>query len=229
MNTIVINLERRKDRLAAFNAAWPGLRYEVMPACDASDDSIWRFRPRWWRSSRGAFGCLMSHTILLQCARASQSPTLILEDDAVPVGDARDAIDEIEATVDAMRYFAPDWRVLYLGGELLKADTFPPKLVAPGVVACREINRMHAYVVTPQGAAQMLEHLTKLSQPWACRHHCDHRVGELHRSGELVAYAPGRWLVQQSAGRSDISGDKRRKTTNYADPVDKLFSKGMYK
>jgi len=91
--TLAINLDRDADRFQRLAAAFAGKRAFALrrvPALlgstlpDAAVASLTRGRPG---HPRGALGCTLSHVAAWECvARGGAAWTLILEDDAVPLG-----------------------------------------------------------------------------------------------------------------------------------------------
>jgi len=222
---LVINLARRPDRWESAVKAWgplgihlrrvgalaPGVEPDIRP-------------PQWWQSETGAWYCMRSQIEALRLVAdevcvGPRGYALVLEDDAIPTAHWK----ELDA------FFAnlpPDWEACYLGGELIFAPRQrPPIRIAPGVLRALDCNRMHAYVVRPSGARKMLKVLDS-TERWkrGQRQHCDHKIGtDLHRSGELMAYVPDRWLATQRGGdKSDIDGTRRDAAAQWPDPVSYL-------
>lgn len=203
--TWIINLARRPDRLAALSAAidataWPFPCPKVFAAIDGDKvgvpgDYSYYYGSRDIGAARGfyegggAFGCKQSHVTILQDAIMRDVPAvLILEDDALITPEFGERVAEFMADVP------DDWQGIMLGGQ----HHVSPTPVTPGVVRVRYAQRTHAYIARG-------EYMRALYSRWVhagC--HIDWMM-EDWQSGYKV-YAPERWLVAQSAGKSDISG-----------------------
>ncbi len=171
---IVINLDRRKDRLESFRAAHSDLEFERLSAYDGCalrlTPEIHRlFRPNDFFWKKAVLGCAMSHLAVWQKVAEATKPYLILEDDA------RLAPGWQKALQDALQAVPVDYDVLYLGGIL------PPnragfdqvkEQVAPGVCRVAQ-NKMfgqpeptryfhfcnYSYVLTPAAARKILNRI----------------------------------------------------------------------
>jgi hypothetical protein len=190
---VVINLDRRPDRLAAFYERLNG-RLDAMPypATDGHEDPP----PAWWKTTPGAWGCYQSHRAVIDYALAVEVESiLVLEDDATFVPDFADRLAALEPPADCGQ--------LYLGGQhLSRAEP-----VGPGLVRGRNVNRTHAYAVFGRPALETLrDHLRPDPAIWKARHHVDHHYGLLHRERRIACYAVTPWLCGQAAGTSDVSG-----------------------
>lgn len=185
---VLVNLDRRPDRLAAFedrmaSAGWP---FAAPDRFAAVDGTVAR-KPDWFHGPSGAWGCRESHiTVVRRAIADGVRAVLVFEDDAVWGPDLSAGVRAFLTAVPA------DWDVLMFGGEHMT----PPKPVKPGIVRCRNTQRTHAYAVR---AAAM----PALVSAWeAAKSHIDHASGPL--LGSLNAYAPEKFLVGQAAGESDI-------------------------
>lgn len=178
---VVLNLERRPDRLAEFHARFPGV--EVVAAIDGKELTT----PAYWPSTQGAYGCLLSHIkILSQVVADGVGTTLVLEDDAMPVGFTALRLDDFLGRV-------PDWDALMLGGQHL----YVPEWIAEGIVRCRMTQRTHAYVVKLPAAESLLGHWQTINAQ------ADQVIG--WHFGQLRVYAPDPFLFVQSDSPSDIT------------------------
>jgi GR25 family glycosyltransferase involved in LPS biosynthesis len=123
-NPILINLEKRKDRLDQFDkqAKSLGINYERLQAVEAAD-------PR--------FGCKLSHLAAL--SKYDSDVVFIFEDDAVFVEDFEKKFEE------AMNSVPRDWHMLYFGAHLLKKER-----VNDYWVKSLECSSTHAYAVKKQ-------------------------------------------------------------------------------
>jgi len=188
---VVINLDRRPDRLQEFLVATIGLqssalwdRIERVPAIDGQLSP----HPGNWRGGLGAWGCRQSHLRVLEDALRDGVETLtVFEDDCVFMADFGLRLEVFLARVPR------DWQGLMLGCE--HQTKAPP--IAEGVRRVLYAQRTHAYVVRGRDAMRALYTL------WAeSRTHIDHSFGrwqEAHR-----VYCPDPLLCGQGAGPSDI-------------------------
>lgn len=195
---VCINLDRRPDRWKTFCDGlpddWPFSRPERIAAVDGQQTKP----PPWWTAGRGAWGCYLSHLgVIEDCLRTGTESVLLLEDDAVFCqGFSRLAADWIAS-------LPTDWQCVYLGGQHLH-HVRPPRQIAPGVYVPHNVNRTHAWGLRGDGLRIVRDWLT--ATDWQKGHHLDHRLGQLHQSGRLRVFCPGKWLVFQRAGQSNISG-----------------------
>lgn len=196
---VVINLDRRADRLADFHQGlteWPFKKPERFPAVDGSKTGT----PAWWTQGGGAWGCFKSHYNAIEQALCDGVESLLLlEDDAVLLPDFKQRVHTfIQALPD-------DWGGLYLGGQHLEQGANPPTKVNEHVVCCKNVNRTHAWALRGSFMKAVYRHLSQFSE-WADkpRSHIDHWLGQLVRKGEHKVYAPAQWLIGQREGKSDV-------------------------
>jgi Glycosyltransferase family 25 (LPS biosynthesis protein) len=191
----VINLKRREDRLARFwkeinHSQWPFRRPQVFSAIEGDKVGV----PKFWQTGGGSYGCMRSHLVLLERAlQDGVKSILILEDDAIfKKTFGKDA-------ADFLAKVPSDWQCLMLGGQHVNSK---PLTVAPGIVragAGGGIQRTHCYALRGYQIMQAL-YLT-----WAnAAVHCDWVMGPC--TAKFNTYAPDPFLVGQSEGASDISG-----------------------
>lgn len=193
----VISLKRRPDRLGRFlqetkKFQWPFKDPQVYHAVDGDKVGV----PKYWQTGGGSYGCLRSHSNILERAILDDvNSILVMEDDALfPETFVEDILDFLEN--------APkDWQCLMLGGQHVNSTPIP---VAPGVVQAGDgggIQRTHCYALRGQ------EVMKALYKTWAnAAVHCDWVMGPC--MAKFNTYAPDPFLVGQSDGRSDISGQQ---------------------
>jgi len=200
--SFLINLSFKTDRLESFKKEYPSClpKFELIPAVHG--DSI--RHPDWWLSGAGAWGCYRSHLRILEdCYMQDVESYLVFEDDAIFRPDFAERFNEF------VTHLPSDWQQIYLGGQLLHEVVHPPKQVNSYVWTPYNVNRTHCYAVHRRGYETLYKHLyAKMSD----RDHIDHHLGRLHETGELKIYCPGKWLVGQDAGRSNISGNHNNAT-----------------
>jgi hypothetical protein len=135
--------------------------------------------------------------VLDWCVQAAIDIVTVFEDDAIASSDCNESLLPFLESVPA------NWDMIYLGGQLLKKKENPPQKVNDLCFRAFNVNRMHAYMIRG-GMIRIARDYLLAHETWAGKHHCDHRLGELHTSRNV--YIPKRWLFGQSAHRSDISG-----------------------
>ncbi len=122
-----------------------------------------RFMARFCREmGAGEVGCTLSHKLALETFLASgEAMALILEDDAVVPLNLREAI---ALLVDRL---PPDWGILKVGGiggvrgRLLQETTVGKIVETHATTVCS-----HAYVVSRQGALQLLRRILPVRFPY---------------------------------------------------------------
>ena len=205
--SFVINLPFKTDRLATFLKRSPLSigPVDVWPAVHG--DSI--IHPDWWLSGRGAWGCYRSHLQILEhCYQQNVESYVVFEDDAI----FRPNFDEqLQSFVAEL---PDDWEMSYLGGQLLHEGAHPPKLITEHVYIPYNVNRTHCFAVHRRGYEKVYKHLNSV---FVEREHIDHHLGRLHETGLLKIYCPGKWLVGQDGGPSNISGNNNA-ATFWVDP-----------
>lgn len=161
---LVISLDRRPDRWAAFQGAWadrlPWDRLERLSAVDGQQlrgfgEKPWfrgRARDRVWA---GRAGCTLSHRKAMLTARErGWSRVLILEDDATPAAD-----------VPCPAVVSEDaWDLLYLGG---REPEGPFGEARGGAVRIHGALDTHAYIANARVRDWMIEHLPDEAGVWA--------------------------------------------------------------
>jgi len=205
---VVINLDRRPERMASFwrtfPADWPFVRPERWAAIDGSQCGC----PSWYKAPPGAWGCHQSHIAVWRWQVVSgYDSVLVLEDDAVFCNNA------VERMQDAIACTPDDWDQIYFGGQHLNTNDLPPEVVVQDrLCRGRYINRTHAYAIRLPFARAALDAIDCPSASEHHRlHHIDYRLGEMHASGEFNTYAPWRFCVGQASGESDIMFNRRHR------------------
>ncbi len=201
--SFVINLTFKTDRLQTFMASLPACfqGVEVWPAVHG--DTVQH--PDWWKSGRGAWGCYRSHLqILEKCYNEQVDSYIVFEDDAIFDPELVTRLDQF------LKHLPADWEQIYLGGQLLHESQNPPRKVNDHVFIPFNVNRTHCFAVHRRGYEKLYKHLN--AAPFVEHEHIDHHLGRLHETGSLKLYCPGKWLVGQAAGRSNISGNHNAAT-----------------
>lgn len=210
--SFVINLPFKKDRLEAFNSAVPKCFGEITVWPAVHGDSI--KHPDWWSSGNGAWGCYRSHLQILEyCYQNKIESYIVFEDDAIFQPDAE------ELTQRFISELPEDWEMIYLGGQLLHESRNPPRKVSDFVYIPYNVNRTHCFAVHQRGYQPLYRHLFGRMQHGE---HIDHHLGRIHESEGVKVYVPGRWIVGQDSGPSNISG-RMNAATYWVDP-EKLAS-----
>lgn len=194
----VINLPFKRDRLSKFLAKMPESIGPIEVWQAVHGDTV--RPPAWWTAGNGAWGCYRSHMQILEsCYNQGVGSYIVFEDDAV----FRDGFDDLFSQfVDCL---PQDWEMLYLGGQLLHELNHRPKRYNAHCYVPYNVNRTHAFAVHSRGYEKLYQHLSAV--PFHEREHIDHHLGRIHESGQLKVFCPGKWLVGQDAGPSNISGN----------------------
>lgn len=202
---VVINLDRRPDRWAAFQDAWADrldAPVERLSAVDGRALPGFGERP-WFRGRKrdltwGArAGVTLSQKAALQLARTrGWERALILEDDAEPVGDLAAASRAIHRE---------DWDVLFLG---CREPAGPFGDLGDGLIRLHGALDLHAWLVRPAARDGLIDRLPDEHGVWrwlADRRAIDRwtRRALGHRFRVLALWPPA---VVQAAGASDITG-----------------------
>lgn len=161
----VINMERRPDRWAAFQATWRDiLPWDRVVRWQATEgvlvpgygETPWfrgRKRDRTWA---GRAGCALSHArVLRDAGQRGWSRILVLEDDAVPV-------DGAAALPPALA--DESWDLLYLGGGEPEG---PFEAGRPGLLRIHGALETHAYAVNATARDWLAERLPDEASVWA--------------------------------------------------------------
>lgn len=188
---VVINLDRREDRMKEFNKEieemdWPFHSPERVRAIDGNLVGV----PNGWTTGGGAWGCMSSHRRILEDAILDGVDTLlVLEDDVTFAPDFKQKITEFLHAVPK------DWDQLMIGGQLFR-DSQITKVV-PGVVQVTNCQRTHCYAVRGK-------YMKDLYAKWQSYYgHCDHCMGPFQE--DYKVYAPENFLAGQRECHSDIN------------------------
>ena len=199
----VINLPFKTDRLVVFQKSVPKCFGHVVVWSAVHGDTV--RPPDWWKSGEGAWGCYRSHLQILEhCYQHQFESYVVFEDDAIFRADCELLLTQFLSELPA------DWEMVYLGGQLLHELQHPPQRVTDNVMIPYNVNRTHAFAVHRRGYERVYKHLNQT--PFHKHEHVDHHLGRLHESGKLKLYCPGKWLVGQDGGPSNISGNTNAAT-----------------
>ena len=117
-----VTLDRRPDRWDQFmervqSAGWP---FQEIQKFQAVDGKLCK-PPAYWTQGGGAWGCYRSHLRILEdCLNRGVKSVLFLEDDALPCEDFPAKAEKF------LRHLPEDWGMIYLGGQHLLINKFPP-------------------------------------------------------------------------------------------------------
>ena len=204
----VINLPFKTDRLETFQRNYPSCLPPAEVWQAVHGDSV--RHPDWWTAGSGAWGCYRSHMQILEhCYQRNIESYIVFEDDAIFRPDFAEGLESFLVGVPQ------DYEMLYLGGQLLHEAQHPPRKIAENVYFPRNVNRTHCFAVHRRGYERLYRHLNAV--PFHQADHIDHHLGRLHDTGTLKLYVPGKWLVGQDGGPSNISG-KNNAATYWIDP-----------
>ena len=214
----MINLDRCPKRWSDFESRADAvgiIGYQRYRAVDGDQCP----HPEWWRAGNGAWGCLMTHLRIAQDSMMDGLESyLVFEDDVIFREDFRERLLGI---MDQIGKLEGQWDMLYLGGQHLYEETFPPYPFRDGLVRCANVNRTHAFVVNARFMQKFAQHIIhapdyldnylpevkeedgSIVQEEYMRH-IDHQLGEIHRRVITLAAFP--WLCGQAEGPSEISG-----------------------
>lgn len=214
---VVINLRSRPDRLrnlqAYLDAAdWPFREVQVFEAISGDKVGV----PKHWTTGGGSYGCMLSHTRILERAIMDDvRRILVLEDDAFFPSPPTFATN----VGNFLGKVPADWDCLMLGGQYIKREDWQkgPQPVTAGVVRHDACERTHAYAL--QGKV-----IKDLYNTWLhCDRHIDWVMGP-YLGKNYKVYAPDPFLIGQDAGKSDISGRTNgRQNWSKADPAAPLI------
>jgi hypothetical protein len=199
---VVISLPHRADRLArlldSLPQPWPFPPIAVHDGVDPGTDPP----PPSWRSGPGAWGCRQAHLQVLRSAwQRGIKSTLVLEDDALFDRDFAQQWHDLRSRVPG------NWHTVMLGGQHAE----PAHTVGRFWVRCINTRRTHAYIVR-------LNAIPLLMRTWLqATRHIDHSNAAFQAVANV--YAPARFLVGQSPGRSDITGHTHEQSRFWRESV----------
>ena len=156
--------------------------------------------PGYFTGGNGAWGCLQTHSKVVQEAAMDKvSSCLLLEDDVVFHRDSPRLLQRFLPALPA------DWDQVYLGGQFLRE----PEPTRPGSPVWRglNVNRTHAYGLHARVFKRYLQHIHHA--PNYIEHggwHIDHQLGLAHEARQWNTYCPTWWIAGQASGNSNISG-----------------------
>lgn len=173
----------------------------LIPAVDgldlAADDLIVQnlsLQDAGW--ARGAAGCLLSHIKALSIALDDdQWPAMVLEEDVATTHP--DAPGALALACRQMEQFGAD--MVMLGG---RTTWTKPQPIGPCMSVARpSVFGSHCYLVTRQGALQLLDQLERYVDP------VDRAVGRLMAGGNVLVRIP-QLVVQRIDRASNITGQR---------------------
>jgi len=189
---VLINLKRRPDRLESFRTRQEAMGWKLPdPVIFEAIDGNRVGMPYSYQAGGGGWGCLRSHvSILERAAMDGVQSLLVLEDDLTWHSSSWDRLNRFLGSAPK------DWDVLMLGGQHIET----PIKISNEVDQCVNCQRTHAYAIR----GEVIPDLLRL---WnSCNTHIDHRMGPW--GFKKKTYAPSTFVFGQSAGESDISGNR---------------------
>lgn len=197
---VVINLERRPDRLKKFFDSfpdyWPFREPRIIQAIDGERVP----KPSFYKQQPGAWGCLRTHLRVYEDAmnKPISQGLFIFEDDIAWDKNAGDAITLFFANLPA------DWDMVYLGGLHHCLNTLPARPMEGhlGVWRGRAITTTYAYGISARFLPTLYQALLEAPQD-----HIDQMLASLMSAQpDWKVYCPNPWPVGMDAGHSDICG-----------------------
>lgn len=161
--------------------------------------------PADWCSGNGPWGCLRSHSRLLEDVLHRRDSRfdmiwqsyLVLEDDVFFLPGALEALNRFMTAVP------DDWDQIYLGGQHRRPFETTD---SPEVIVGRSINRTHAYALSEKNYTRFYRHICYATDYRGNNHHIDHQLEIAHQRRDWTVYCPPQWICGQAAGKSNISG-----------------------
>tara|TARA_R110002050_G_scaffold6871_3_gene27674 strand:- start:1390 stop:2079 length:690 start_codon:yes stop_codon:yes gene_type:complete len=201
----VINRPDRPERLERFykhiekNGVADPNKIVVYPAVMGDKTSF----PSYFLSGAGAWGCLRSHSNIVEGLINEQIVTgikvpniLILEDDVEFIPNCLEMIGAFLVKVP------PDWDQIYLGGQ----HRLPhEKTSVSRIFRGNSINRTHAYALKRKVYKKFYVHINHAPDYMDKKnHHVDHQLELAHRRKDWNVYCPPIWYAGQAEGKSDV-------------------------
>lgn len=186
-DAVVISLPSRAKRLRAFHQdrpvdQWPFPSPRVEPGVVSEP-------PRYWRSTKGAWGCRCAHlNVLTQAWRSGVRSLLVLEDDAIFLKDFGLRFRQWSSLLPET------WDMVMLGGEHWQEPQWDGH-----VQRCVATTRTHGYIIRDKAMPLLIRTWEQATT------HIDHYLPGLQQTMMRV-YCPAPLLVGQRAGDSDTSG-----------------------
>ena len=171
---------------------------EVIRACHGDTVGV----PIWWKAGGGAWGCLQSHSQVIQRAALDGLENfLVLEADAI-------LSDNFDIQLqEAWPSLPVSWQQLYLGGQNL----LEPVSIDGFWTVSKDVNRTHAYALKKEVYREVYEHINYVpdyldSYERGYYPHVDHQLGRAHRRGDWNVVGMETWLFGQGENHSWING-----------------------
>ncbi len=181
---LCLNLEQRTDRRmqATEQFAKIAMEVEFFSAVDG--------RKKSQLTDPGAYGCALSHILMLRKAwQSGAEAVLIFEDDVVIHKNLRLWVEAIELPVD--------WGMCYFGNQHM----YPPSIEQRGLVRIHESQSTHAYAVRREWIPTVMKAMREGLK--TCRP-CDLVLVELHQMVPTYGFYPN--LAWQRQSYSNITG-----------------------
>lgn len=192
MQTIIINLDRRPDRLAATQQQIDSVDWQSvfpLPKKFAAMDCQLIKTPIDWPYSAGAYACRLSHLAVLKMAKQTDDDVLIQEDDILLCQDF------INRTKLFLQSVPTDWQIQLLGAEQIGRVWHTQKPYRK----IKAAERLHAYIVRCTCIDDVIEHIQ--INPYI---HVDTALSRWYPYHNTYGANP--WLIGTRADKSDITG-----------------------
>ena len=163
--------------------------------------------PYYFLSGNGAWGCLRSHSNIIENLLLEQATTgnkvysvLILEDDVEFIRNPLFMLHEFMSSVPK------NWDQIYLGGQ---HRIEPQETRIPRILRGLSVNRTHAYALNRKIYKLFYVHINNAEEYIGKQnHHIDHQLEIAHRKEAWNVYCPPIWLAGQTKGKSDVCGEE---------------------